>query len=735
MRRPGLLSVVIPLHACLAAGKEPAVPPVPGGHPRVYLRPADLPKLRAKVKLAEFAEPWRLVRESKRSVCRAFTYLITGDETLGRTAVESALRGLKHRRDTQPGKFEDGRPFHNPMHHAACVYDWCYDLLTPAEKQEFVREFKKFFADDHARGYPPDAWKLNPVAGHDSEGCIMSNLLPAGLAVYDEDPELYELAAKIFFNIYIEPRAFHYAAHMHHQGIGYFGARFIHDQATSWLFRRIGAGDVLPADQRFVPYHALYALCPDKRLLKMGDHSHGLPESVVARMTGAYYRDPYLLRLSEIIVGTPWHKELNALFTDLLFLEPGIPRAPLSELPLTHYFPAPMGEMIARTGWDFGPDSRTAVVHMRIGGFYFGNHQHRDFGTFQIYYRGRLANDTGEYQLSDDSRYGSPHWRCYYQHTLAHNGLMIFDPATAAGDFGGQRTPAWEHPQKRLQNKDFHWARVTAHAFGPDARRPAYSHIAGDITQAYSTGKVSRVTRSMVTLNASDASYPAHLIVFDDVVSRSPDFKKAWYLHCIQEPQVEGRRTTIIRDQQPYKGRRYDGNNGIPYSGQLVVETLLPDAVRIDKVGGPEKDCWNDVTQTNHTFTPKQGWDKAEELGAWRIEAVPTKPAKQHLFLNVLTVMDKGTPAPAVTQIESEQFAGARTPGHAVLFSRTGSFAGKAAFRIPGTQGVSLLICGLEPGAWLLTGPDGRTRRTSATAAGKCLYVETAAGQHQLRRD
>ena len=131
----------------------------------------------------------------------------------------------------------------NHMHMAACVYDWCYGLLTEDEKAAFVAEFKDFFAKDHDRGYPPREEKLNPIVGHDAEGCIMTNLLPAGVAVYDEEAELYELAARIFFERYIEPRAFHYRAHMHHQGHHYHAERFEHDQLTSWLFRRMGAGE------------------------------------------------------------------------------------------------------------------------------------------------------------------------------------------------------------------------------------------------------------------------------------------------------------------------------------------------------------------------------------------------------------------------------------------------------------------------------------------------------------
>ena len=67
----------------------------------------------------------------------------------------------------------------------------------------------------------------------------MTNLLPAGVAVHDEDPEMYEIAAEIFFDRFVESCNFYYRAHMHHQGTHYNGERFVHDIATSWFFQTL----------------------------------------------------------------------------------------------------------------------------------------------------------------------------------------------------------------------------------------------------------------------------------------------------------------------------------------------------------------------------------------------------------------------------------------------------------------------------------------------------------------
>ncbi|MBN1671258.1 MAG: heparinase II/III family protein [Kiritimatiellae bacterium] len=723
--------VLAPLATGAAAGGTPArpIPPVPKGHPRVYLRAADIPELRRKVQLAEFAEAWDLVRNSKRPVCRAFTFLMTGDRETGRKAVEGSLNWLKADKDNMGKRKGAGRPFNNPMHQAACVYDWCYPLLTAAEKQAFIKEFKQFFADDHGRGYPPNAGKLNPIQSHDSEGCIMSNLLPAGLAVYDEERELYELAARIFLDIYVDVRDFYYQAHAHHQGTGYANERFQHDQTTSWLLRKMGAGDVLSREQQYVPYHQMYAACSDGRLLAMGDCSQHLKYRGIERATAAYYGDPYLLTWSDGLEYVPWEKEKGALWLDLLYLPPNARRAPLTDLPLTKYFPPPMGEMIARTGWNMTRESGDAVVHMRIGEHYFGNHQHRDWGTFQIYYRGMLTGDTGAYHLGNkDTGYGAPHWREYYQQTVAHNGLMIFDPATAQDDFGGQRKPKSSHPKPLGEiQKNYHWGRVTAHGAGPDPVRPTYSYLAGDITGAYFECKAGRVTRSMVAFNTGNAAYPVVFVVFDDVVATQPGFKKAWYLHALKEPQVDGRTTTIINDLKMDKTH--------DFGGQLVVNTLLPAEARIVKVGGPGKECWNEATQKNYPATAgaQYSWPREELVGAWRIEVMPGRPSKQDHFLNVLTVMDKGAPPPAVTPLRGAGLAGARALDCAVLFNETAAPLTAAAFDIPGEQPAALLVCGLAPGTWQVAGPRAGTA-ARVTEQARCLFFRAEPGAYRLER-
>ena len=82
-----------PLGALAAA---PTYPPVPPGHPRVYLRPADLPALRAKSKDRNARRLWQAVtNRASDPVVLAFTGLLNQDASSCGKAVDAMGKVLK----------------------------------------------------------------------------------------------------------------------------------------------------------------------------------------------------------------------------------------------------------------------------------------------------------------------------------------------------------------------------------------------------------------------------------------------------------------------------------------------------------------------------------------------------------------------------------------------------------------------------------------------------------------
>lgn len=704
-----------------------AIPPVPAGHPRVYLRPGDLPAIRQKIASPSFQRAWREVTEGARHpevgyVFNAFLYLVKQDREAGRRAVAGALRALR----SSP---VDTVAFGQPLHLAAMTYDWTYDLLTDADKRAFVAEFTRIATVDPDGVCYPAAPNAPGVVGHIVMGPLLTGQLPAGLAIHDEEPRMFEAAAMTFFNSFKPPRDFYYRGHTAHAGDSYGPHYILHDLGASWLFRRFGAGDVLVRAQRFVPYRMIYDLRPDGQQLRRGDTYDDAGDhpvkALAAQLAAQYYDDPYLLEIgtSRIFKSAA---PLAGLFS-LLFQSPDLRPRPIAELPLTRYFPEPAGTLVARTGWAMGPDSPDALVSMHVGQYFFGNHQHvGDFGTFQVYYRGPLAIPSGLY---DGDRYGDEHWRNYYHQTISKNGLLIFDPSEVrvhqgrpVANDGGTRWPnnGIDHPPSlsSLRSDGYRMGKVVAVEVGPDRISPDYSYISGDLTEAY-TSKVTRVTRSMVTFNNRNTTYPATLVVFDRIRSRVPEFKKTWLLHSAQEPTLRGRTLVVTNTEGRYRGR-------------LIAESLLPDGGVISKIGGPGREWWIEATRTNYTAPRKP---PPAEPGAWRIEVSPAVPALDDLFLHVMTVTDAGTAAgPVVQRLDGAGVVGARFLDRAVLFGRTGEALRTAGFTISGRDTVNVLVCDLHPGAWSIT-RDGVLVPGSipVMSEGKCLATALVPGRYELR--
>ncbi|MHC4662275.1 MAG: heparinase II/III domain-containing protein [Planctomycetota bacterium] len=722
----GALCGALAAGAVFTSSAQAQVPQVPVGHPRVYVRATDLPAIQTKLSNPDFADEWDLVRNSSMPLCKAFVYLVTDNQTAGREAITEGLSALK--------LCDDARVLQNDMHYGACIYDWCYALLTQQEKDEFNAEFIRV-AGLHSPWYPAEnSSGVNTIVGHDTEGWLLTAQLPAGVAIYDESSAMYVAAAELFFGRYVEVRDFFYPAHMHHQGDSYIGARFQHDIAASWLFRRLGAGDALSREQQYVPYQLIYNLRPDGQQMRSGDTYDDQGKSrgkrFIAMAAGSYYNDPVLLYFSDLSIF--WSKADWECVFELLFRPAGVATTSIDTLPLTKYFAEPMGEMVARTGWQGGVDSPDAVVHMRIGQYFFGNHQCKDFGTFQIYFRGPLAIASGVYE-GDNSSYGSEHWLNYYHQTVAHNGLLIFDPsetmAKGAVNDGGEYWPnnGSDHPKNLPylldEGNGYKMGEVTAHSFGPDPAAPEYSYIAGDITDAYASQKVSLVTRSMVSLNTGNSTYPCVFISFDRITSTDASFRKTWLLHSIEEPQVNGRTVSVSRTGSEWQGL------GV-YSGKLVLSSLLPGNVVIDKIGGPGQDFWIESASTNYaTYKDRP----SAEPGVWRIEISPSAQALSDSFLNVIVTMDTTTAlGPAVDTIDTADFAGAGTMDRIVLFSKTGDLSNSANFDIPGSGEKKTLICGLSSGTWQLSRDGMPVSSLTVSEEGACAYFTGSPGTYDI---
>ena len=679
------------------------IPAPPPEHPRLYLRAEHAAQLPQRLKdpvLQTIVE--RLESQPKRSLQSkvewdAIQYLVTHDAGLGRATIESALPLLQKcvLADRQDACRETGRM----MVTGAIVYDWCYALLTAAQKEAFIRELVRL-AKTQECGYPPT--RQGSVTGHSSEAMIMRDMLSAGIAVYDEFPEMYRLAAGRFFREHLPARNWFYDGHAYHQGDSYGPHRYSWDTYPLWIFDRLGAGNVYNPEQRFVPYLWIYTTRPDGQRLRAGDtFAHSTPRGrpwgqyIGTVLTASYYGDGILLDQYERQGGSGG----NETIFELLWRDTSLQRESIDTMPFSRYFGSPFGWIVARTGW--GRDA--VIAEMKINEYNFVNHQHLDAGAFQIYYKGALAIDSGLYSGSS-GEYGSPHCMNYYWRTIAHNSLLVYDPdedfgRRGYGNDGGQRLPNSRSEARDLSvllspQNGYRAGKVLAHGFGPDPQTPDFTLLQGDITDAYSK-KVREVTRSFVFLNLRNPDVPAAMVVFDRVVSAETGFRKYWLLHTLEEPRMDFASAVVDCTQH--------GN-----SGRLTLDVLLPTAANADlaKIGGPGKEFWVFGRNYANDVDPRRLERSSIETGAWRIELSPKSAAAEDLFLNVMQISDRQSPSRwSVRRLDAGERVGCVIEGPevvwVVIMRKDGQRSAEPLrFTVPGQGPAHMLVTDLSPGRW-----------------------------------
>lgn len=734
--------------------------PPAGEHPRLYLRSGDIPDVRERMRsregkaiiaqmernsadrtpAEEAAETDRGFRYyakmrglTSRAQLQALRYLTEGDADTARTAITSVLDSLRR---THFGTRQDlSRASGIMIMTGAIVYDWCYNQMTPEERQEYIREFIRI-AGTMECGYPPK--RNEPIAGHSSEWMLLRDLLSASVAIYDEYPDMYDILMEQFGSDYRPVRNYIYSGGNYHQGTSYINVRFSNDMFCQWILHRmLRGGDYFDRTQQSVLYDLIYRRRPDGQVLPAGDTNHSrkrVTYTLPMMLAGSYYGDPYLLHEARIDRRAI---DQHCLLFQLLWEDRSTPDKSPEDLPLSRYSASPFGWMTARTGW--GDDS--VIAEMKVNEQFVGNHQHLDGGSFQLYYRGPLALDAGYYQGKSDGGYNSPNNKNYTKRTIAHNSLLIFDPnevfecynyggagrTRTAGNDGGQRMPGigWDTCRsfEDLMSEEYTVGRTLAHGFGPDSLKPDYTILKGDITAAYSTHKVSDVRRSFVFLNLGDKTVPAALMVFDRVVSRDPSFKKTWLLHSIEEPATDGSSFTVKRTR--------DGDIGM-----LRCDVLWPQSAVIDKVGGPGKEMY--VGGVNYLGELRTA-DPAHEYGVWRIEESPAQAAEEDIFLNVIQVCDNScTDLRAVRAIDSPKAVGAVIADRAVTFSRNGEqILETFSFSVPKGSGktIRLLVTDLADGTWTVR-RDGKTVASGLVPDpdSHSIYVRGKAGEYTVAR-
>ena len=625
---------------------------------------------------------------------------------------------------------------------AALVYDWCYNLMDAATKTTLAANMKNVscLAEYCIFKNTPKQY----LSGHYGE-YAPTVFLALGIALYDEDKDIFDFAYKEQLQSFAPSRNPWYASGAHHQGSQYLHVRFGNEVLQAFILDKLGLNPY-SKDMGNVAFRDMYDNIPQAKDMD------GMPEGDCHNnitmgdnylefmpLAASLSKNPFLQSYAKLNL----NKLDNLCARAFIFYNPSLPAAPFDSLKLSRYFPSPSGLMIARTKWDLDKksySSNSMVVFMNMKEYYAKNHTHLDIGHFGIYYKGHLALDAGIYQGKDaDNEWGKLNYVNYYARTVAHNSILILDPneptpyegsnKKAVSRDGGQfsfKNRAWDSTQEMLSAGKS--ATIMAEDMA-DGLAPDYSYLKGDMTRAYNIppnvavypAKADTVRRSFVFLNLKDEKIPGALIVLDKVVSTNASFKKTWLLHSQNEPSI---RSGNISFENTNEGR----------NGKLVDAVLLPEINNqsIEKMGGEGKEYWVDGKNW--------GTVTQEDAGRWRTELSPKTAAASTNFLNVIQVMDANlSPNPLVV---TKAFATkgnyvAVTIGNRIVAQQLtlDHHASDIQFTIgEANKEYAVLITDLKAGNWTIVSPAGKTSKVVTESAGT-VYFKSKGGMFLLKKN
>ncbi|MBR5242358.1 MAG: heparinase II/III family protein [Clostridia bacterium] len=647
-------------------------------------------------------------------MAKAFLYLYTGVDLYAKEATANILEYV-NTLYLDEGVGDNCRYWGYAMFAAAIVYDWCYHGMTDTDRDNIVKAVRTMVGTPYSEGFmgygaeyrmevgfPPE--KQYAVSGHGCEYQILRDYLAFSLAIYGDNNGKYngwyEYVGNRVYNEYVPVRNSFYEAGMVPQGVSiYVGIRFTSDIWSAWLLQSsTGTNPYVNQDQvirsifsRVVDgQYYFFDEGDDKREISAWGQGE-LNRFVLAANISAYlYNDETAAAWAS---GT-WNGNYSSwVYSDNVNAFRIIYRSNNDTvsntgsrhegLDLICYNGGFMNEIVAHSGWS----SSDVSVLMKIGGYSAGNHDHGDAGSFQIYYKGILAGDTGFY-----NSYNSTHHSTYHQATIAHNSIVVYSGSTSYGQKTGMEISD-AMPKSSWLSSSTKTATLTGVSYKYDAsgKNPRYAYIAGDISPAYkSSANVTKADRRMLSVfNTGNADAPMYFFVYDRVTTSS-NRQVAFLLHTAAEPTISGNTVTV-------DAGGYYISSKTPPQGKLVLQSVIGGT--IGKIGG---------TNNNYVVNGSQvASSKSDEY--WGRVEIKTASAKDHTMLNVMYVTDKGkTLSLPATGFSVGSVADGAAIGNtvAVFIKDSTNYSSNLTFTAPDTGAgtkVNYYVSGMADGDWTIT--------------------------------
>lgn len=275
-----------------------------------------------------------------------------------------------------------------------------------------------------------------------------------------------------------------------------------------------------------------------------------------------------------------------------------------------------MGQVYMRSGTG---DDDTYVLF--VSGGVPLQHKHYDNNHFIIYKKGWRTVDSGTRPEP------GIHLSHYYCRTVAHNCITIRMPGEVMPAYWGG--PALCEEQDIPIPNDGGQCEKLGSKLLELTETPDWVYLASDATPCYHPAKASKVVREFIWF------CPDLFVVMDRVASKDASYPKTWLWHTIEEPKALG----------PKEWK--EASEG----GAMICRTLLPEDAAQELIGGPGKDFWSDGRNWPLPVLCPDDWGYGKrhivppethpQLGHWRLEVAPGKPAEEDIFLHMMLVGDK----------------------------------------------------------------------------------------------
>ena len=735
----------------------PPVYPTRGMHPRVIVNKGDLKRIEANLTKPQNKSAYEsylsyteclMTGEYAGSTfelltrieAKAFRYLLTGEELYGYQAIYNIRNAIL---TAEHIEIDPYRAYGLTMYIAACVYDWCYDLLSDTDKDQIVRGCINLLAKRMEVGCPPA--KVGAIAHHTVECQILRSYLSFAIATYDEYPEIYEYVAGRLYSDIVPAQNFMLATGKHWEGAYYAPFRYCNllDAQNLMLAMSEGkcemfdSGNLCEVANAFMDF-TLPGLTYDKiHVFELGDVAATTFEDYFSSsfFASCMFGDAALKGFSfecyndktdfDSLMNNTWISAVRYLIHNDPDLEPTDPFLGRDLVRMAKY---PCTTAFARSAWG---DKDAVAVYMTMPEFYSASHSHAEAGSVQIYYKGMLASDSGYY-----TSHGIGHHSAYTRQTISSNSILVYNPAL-------KEKGTWnkgevnEHPysggQSLVQDitrivcpytlesaktcAAMDQLKVIGKAYEVKNESLGYVYLAGDMTKAYDEESVDEVTRHMISVMTDDKDMPMVFATFDRITAKDKSFKKTVLLHSMVPPVLTDDGFIVITNTK-------DNN-----SGKLVAQSLITDMTpTVLGDGNGEEYTIGDKVYRPDSYNPADP--------DYRIDLCPATEAATDRILTLMYVTDAENDSLPVKakEIISEKLLGASILDVALLFPKeSGALSGNLSFTTEGEGNLRYYVTGVSDGEWTVEANGVAVAKTLVKENEGILTFTAPAGEINLK--